>query len=225
MKKINKILLALSFFGSAFFLNQTTFAQTYEIGGFTGLALYKGEISNYPNPVNFGGNFQAIGRYNIDNYSTIRVNLAESIISANDKNSNTNLANSRNTNFSSTIGELSFIYEHNFFPYRKEKERIPTTPYVFGGLGVSGFNSTGGTEQAKGNVTPVIPFGIGTKTTLTKNWNLNFEFGTRKTFTDLLDNTHDEVNTVQTGLKNTYDWYSFLSIGITYTIYPLKCPQ
>lgn len=226
MKRLNKIFLALSIFGSAFFLTSKSFAQTYEVGAFIGLGLYKGDLSNLPNPSNIGGNAQILGRYNIDNYSTIRVNISESIISGSDANNNTTLSEDRNSKFNTTLGEFSFIYEHNFFPYRKEKERIITTPYIFGGIGFLGFNVNGGKEKPNGApFNPVVPFGVGLKTALNKNWNLNFEFGSRKTFTDYLDNTSDQVNNQQNGFKNTFDWYSFLSVGITYTIYPLKCPQ
>lgn len=223
MKDINKILMALSIFGSAFFLT-TAHAQTYEAGGFIGLALYKGDLSNLPNPINFGGNIQVVGKYNIDNYSTIRLNLSEGFLSGSDASNSDNLSKNRNTKFSSTLGEVSFIYEHNFFPYRKDKERIITTPYIFGGFGIMGYSTNGGKESSKTGINPVIPFGLGTKTMLTKNLNLNFEFGTRKTFTDYLDNTHNEFNNQQNGFKNTKDWYSFLSIGLTYTFYTVKCP-
>lgn len=222
---VKKIIAALSFFGSAFFFIKDVKAQTYEAGIFTGLGLYKGEISTLPNPVNLGVNIQAIGRYNIDHYSTIRINFSNGILTANDKYNTSSLSNRRNTNFKTNLGEFSFIYEHNFFPYRKTKELIPTTPYIFGGLGIAGMNASGGIQSSSSIITPVIPFGIGTKTMITKHLNLNFEFGTRKTFTDLIDNTSDEINGTQVGIKNTYDWYSFFSIGLTYTFYTIMCPQ
>lgn len=218
-----KICVAL-LLGSAFFISPII-GQTYELGAFTGLALYKGDISNMPNPTNLGGDIVIMGRYNIDYYSTIRINISEGVISGKDNNTNQTLGSRRNTSFQTGIGELSFIYEHNFFPYRKEKERIITTPYAFGGLGFFGFRTSGGAEQPEKNgFNPVIPFGVGTKTMLNKNWNLNFEFGTRKTFTDYLDNTHDMVNEKQNGFRNTLDWYSFLNVGVTYTFYTVKCP-
>lgn len=225
MKDFIKIFIALSIIGSAFFIPKIGLSQTYEAGGLIGLGVYKGDMSNLPNPVNFGGNIQAVGKYNFDNYSSIRINIAEGFISGNDGNNSDKLSNNRNSNFKTTIGEFSVIYEHNFFPYRKEKERIITTPYLFGGIGVIGFGTNGGKESPNGGfINPIIPFGIGTKTMLSKNLNLIFEFGTRKTFTDYLDNTHDEVDGVQNGYKNTQDWYSFLSVGITYTFYTVKCP-
>ena len=123
MKGFFKIFIALSIFGSAFFFTNHVQAQTYEAGGFIGLGLYKGELSNIPNPASYGGNLQILGKYNIDNYSSIRINISESIITGSDNNSN-NLATNRNSKFSTTIGEFSFMYEHNFFPYRKEKRGL-----------------------------------------------------------------------------------------------------
>ena len=225
MRDFRKIFYALSFIGSAFFFNNIKAQTTYEVGAFTGLGLYKGEFSETPNPINFGANFQVLGRHNIDCYSTVRVNLAQSIMSYSDKNSNSNLSSRRNSSANTSLGEFSAIYEHNFFSYRKEGVRIITTPYLFVGLGAAVFNTSGGSESQKNTFSPIVPFGVGTKTTLNNHWNLNFEFGSRKTFTDYLDNTSDEVNGVQVGFKNTYDWYSFFSVGLTYTIYPLKCPQ
>ena len=224
MDKIKKNITALLFIGSAFFINNTK-AQSYELGAFGGLNLYKGEISNLPNPLNYGVNGQVITRYNIDHQSTIRINLAESIYTAKDKNNTDNLSKTRNSNISGSIGEASFIYEYNFYQYRNDKIRIRTTPYLLAGLGFIGYTSSGGKELRTGSLfNPVIPFGIGTKTVLTKNLNLNIEFASRKTFTDHLDNTHDEVNGIQNGFKETFDWYSFMSVGITYTFYPILCP-
>lgn len=224
MDKMKNILIALLFIGSAFLVNIAS-AQTYELGAFTGLNLYKGEISNLPNPINLGINGQLTARYNVDNQSTVRFNLAQSTYSAKDKNSTNNLSKIRNSNISGSIGEASFIYEYNFYQYRNDKVHIRTTPYVLAGLGLIGYTSSGGKEKSnEGLINPVIPFGIGTKTVLTKTLNLNIEFATRKTFTDFLDNTHNEVNNVQNGYKKTFDWYSFLSVGITYTFYPILCP-
>jgi hypothetical protein len=226
MKGFYKIVLKVfMIFISTFLFSVALYAQTYEAGGFVGLGLYKGDITPIPNPANPGYNIQALGRYNIDNYSVIRLNFAGGRMSGNDKYNPSSLAANRQSAFSTSVLEWAVMYEHNFYPYRRLKEFIKTTPFVFGGVGLMGFGATGGKESSSVNYSPVIPFGVGTKTALTKTLNLNIEFGTRKTFTDYLDNTHDVVNNQQNGFKNTFDWYSFCSIGLTYTFYTIICPQ
>ena len=99
-----------------------------------------------------------------------------------------------------------------------------------------------------------IPYGVGVKVGLTRNWALNVEMSSRITFTDYLDdvsgnyaeteNVNYFVNGVnvgpdladrsttkigipgkQRGTSKDKDRFFFLGVGITYTINTFKCPK
>lgn len=224
MHNSRKIFKALLIFGSVFLLN-TGYSQTYELGALTGFTHYKGEVSPTIHPLNLGLNGQLIGRYNIDHFSSLRLNLSQAVYSASDSRNNNNLSKRRNTDIRGDITEGAILYEYNFFPFREKKSNILTTPYLLGGIGYMQYEVSGGKESSTQTSSLVIPFGIGLKTMLSKTLNLNVEFVTRKTFTDYLDNSSDQVKGVQNGYKETNDWYSLFSIGITYTFYPIICPE
>lgn len=123
------------------------------------------------------------------------------------------------------IGEGSVVFEYNFLDYSKEKGSFRFTPYLFGG---AGFFYMANDSDAS-NLQAVIPFGIGFKQMIGKQWNFGVEAGLRKTFTDRLDNYNPvfENNSQQKDLYgNTYDqdYYYFVGVNLSYTFYDILCP-
>ena len=75
-------------------------------------------------------------------------------------------------------------------------------------------------------ITFAIPFGVGVKFILGRNWNLGTEFVARKTFTDYLDGiSKGNMGGKSTGNPLDDDWYYYTGISISYTIYGVNCPQ
>ncbi|MFN4853983.1 MAG: DUF6089 family protein [Bacteroidota bacterium] len=122
-------------------------------------------------------------------------------------NQNSFLRN-RNLAFHTQLWETSFGFEFNFFPYEIGSKQFPATFYLFGGLGVFGFNpkafyggeqvslrelTTEGQELSnseKKKYSPVqicMPFGFGGKFSFSKRFAIGIEWGFRKLFTDYLD--------------------------------------
>jgi opacity protein-like surface antigen len=123
----------------------------------------------------------------------------------------------RNLSFRNDIKELSFVGTFDLFENRGNYLKRPDfSPYAFAGVAVFAHNpkaeyrgefvalqplGTEGQNLSKdekadplGNyddpysrVQIAIPFGLGVKYKLDKNWDLGFEIGWRKTFTDYLD--------------------------------------
>ena len=59
-------------------------------------------------------------------------------------------------------------------------------------------------------------------------WDLNVEFGTRKTFTDYLDNLGGDTPAVPRTQQNDYsrgDMYYYTSLGLTYKFIKIVCPK
>jgi hypothetical protein len=120
----------------------------------------------------------------------------------------------RNLSFKSHLWEATARAEFNFLPYGFSDLQWRFSPYIFGGIGLMGFNpkakyinANGEEEWAElrplrtegqgsseyGDRTPysllqvVIPFGMGIRFSPNKYMQVMVEYGYRKTFTDYLD--------------------------------------
>ncbi len=198
LKKITLILLLIA----PFILS----AQYTELGLIAGTSNYQGDLAPSNLKTSFGrthASFGAFGRYNMNNYVSIKLGLTYGRISGSDTDNN----RARNLSFRSDLIDVSLTGEFNilgFQPYALEKV---FSPYVFAGVGLVHFNPLAqyngewvelqplGTEgqgiagnAAKYNlVQVVIPFGGGLKYAINDTWTLGAELGLRKTFTDYLD--------------------------------------
>lgn len=128
----------------------------------------------------------------------------------------------RNLSFRSSIYEGSFVAEFNFRPYGPGATESLWTPYIFGGVAVFHFNpktlytapdgtttwvalqplcteGQGTTAYPTRHAYPLtqlaIPFGVGLRCRLNKNFSVTAEYGFRKTRTDYLD----DVSTTYVG--------------------------
>jgi opacity protein-like surface antigen len=181
-------------------------AQYKEFGLFAGTSNYQGDLSPAKLKTSLGrthASFGAFGRYNMNNYVSIKLGLTYGRISGSDADNN----RSRNLSFRSDLLDVSLTGEFNilgFQPYALERV---FSPYVFAGVGLVHFNPLAeyegewvelqplGTEgqgitgdAAKYNLVQfVIPFGGGLKYAINDTWTLGAELGFRKTFTDYLD--------------------------------------
>lgn len=243
-------------------------AQDKEWGGFLGASVYSGDLSQSPVPIR--GTRPAIGglyRYNFNTHWAIKTGFNFGYIASYDKFSGEGtLRESRNLSFYSPLAELSIVGEYNFMKYVAGSRKYRFTPYVFGGIAGFYFNPstfylgdrynlrTTPTEQSQVDnpyspLAIAIPMGIGFKYSLgrKKLWNLGFEFGWRKTFTDNLDDVSGAQPTNPTGdaqflADRSYqteegrwdnDWlrgnpdsqdsYYFFGITITKTIRKFSC--
>jgi len=159
----------------------------------------------------------------------------------------------RNLSFRSNNIELYTSAMISLFPYEKHfKRRSKFDPYLFLGLGLvyhSAQAELNGTWynlrplQTEGKsyspISPMIPYGIGTRFNMSVNWNAMFEAGYRWTFTDYMDDVsgagYKDPNSfsdpvakdlsyrgTRTGLKtrgnpNKNDGYFVFTARLTYT--------
>lgn len=209
-------------------LSISSVAQKIEIGGGLGAMNYKGDISPdfHPSFAQLGGHI--LLRYNLKKDITFRLGANLGSIYANDNDVSDSFNKLRGQTFKTSIREVSLITEYNFFSYQYSRMHKDWSPYVFGGVAFMSFSPRDTPVSDYKQAGVVIPFGIGIKYNLTGPWDLNVEFGTRKTFTDYLDNLGGDNPALPRNVQNDYsrdDMYYYTSLGITYKFIRVICPK
>ena len=222
-------------------------AQSYEIGGGLGTAVYSGDILRKIDAGQSGLQGTLFGKRNFDNVWSLKVglNLAE-IMAADSIRPIDAMASLRQGHFTGRITELSAIMEFNFLDYVNQKSEFRFSPYAFFGLGYAFVNAegrinAGAPVENYRTRTLVIPFGGGVKYLLTDQLTLGMELGFRPTTSDALDqldstlpalprydsplgpNTKALPQSLNFGNPNTKDWYYFLGLTLSYTITKARC--
>ena len=215
----------------------SSFAQkSSEIGVIGGGGFYLGELNHAlfakeSTKLMYG----VVARINPNPRVSFRLNLLKGSISGDDGFSADPLENDRNLHFRSTIHEVSFQVEFNYFTFELGNPRYPFTNYLFGGLGFFKFSPVGQlgasweslrglpTEYEKKNyplIQPSLPFGGGVKINFSDKITASAEWGLRITFTDYLDDVSTIYPTTfeQRGNSKTKDFYSFFGLMITYVM-------
>jgi opacity protein-like surface antigen len=200
--------------------------QRTEIGIGLGGFNYRGDIAPQFKLKNFKPGGSVFFRYNPSQALSLRAELAGGILEASDANSSEPFQIQRNKSFRTRLIEGSTVAEYNFLNYVDRRFAVNWSPYVFGGLGYTYFNVTPNHGIPK-NTSFVLPYGVGIKYQLKKPWNIGLEYGTRKTFTDYIDNLGPEPATLdplQLGNHALKDTYFYVRLSVSYTFYKLFCP-
>lgn len=172
-----------------------------ELGLALGASTYYGDLAqSYINPKSIGPMAGIFFRYSLNSYFEWRNQISYTNIKANDANSE--FYQTRNLNFETNIYEFSSTIEFNFvsFGINSRSREKDFTSYVFLGFGGFIFNPkatyNGETiglrdlqteNQEYSLLQPMIPLGMGVKYQFTDNFEIGFEFGYRRLFTDYLD--------------------------------------
>lgn len=138
--------------------------------------------------------------------------------------------------FKTNVGDLSFTYEYNFWPYGTGKDyrgAKRVTPFVSLGLGmtfascstevVDHSESLLSTSSSKSVFTANIPLGLGVKYKMGARTNLSFDWQIHFSLSDKLDGIKDPYTIGSSGLFKNTDCYSTFSLALTYSLSP-KCP-
>ncbi len=189
-------------------VRSSSYAQHVDVGVGMGLANYWGDLapSIAWNETNATAN--VFGRYNFNTSWSFTGAISVLQISGNDKNFDFN--RTRNLNFTSNISEYAGVFEFNFLKYGYGVLDKKMTGYVFGGLSFFSFNPKtryAGREiilrdlktedVAYGSYAVAIPFGIGIKYIIRRQYAFEANINFRRTFTDHLD----DVSTKYTDLS------------------------
>ena len=117
--------------------------------------------------------------------------------------------------FNSQVYELTARGEFNFFAFgigETYKRLRRWSPYLAIGVGVA-IGGSGG----KTCVAATLPMAFGVKFKLRERLNLHAEFSMTKAFADHMDSAQlSDLNQIKTAFCKNTDWYSRLSVGISY---------
>ena len=187
----------------------------FDIGAQLGMSGYIGEAngSNIFKKPGFDGELSF--RYNGDTRWAVRGVFSTFGLSGSTEGMANVLPSLAQYSFSSQIYELSARGEFNFFAYgigETYKRLRRWSPYLTLGVGFAMASSAGNTYVA-----PTIPMGLGVKFKLSERWNLGVEFTMTKAFNDHFDGPDlADLNQMETAFYKNTDWYSRLTIGISY---------
>lgn len=203
-------------------------AQINEIGVFAGGSNYIGDIgpTTYiaPEKVAFG----LIYRWNRSPRHSYRFSYTHAKLGAADLNSDVSGRRDRYLAFRNTINEVSAGMEFSFFDFNLHTDEFKLTPYVYTGLSYffydeSYFNSSDAQVMQDQKATLAIPMTIGLKAHIAPSFVLGVEAGARYTFTDNLDGSHPENESLGFGNLESNDWYVFTGVTLTYTFGDKPC--
>ncbi|MEL6924653.1 MAG: DUF6089 family protein [Bacteroidota bacterium] len=195
-------------------------AQYFEVGAFAGVSKYSGDLTSKLVDIDdVSLAYGALGRFNMNEYFSFRVQLTAAEISGNDNRAPLSSGRqSRALNFQSKIYEAALLGEFNFPGFDVTQDQY-FSPFVF--AGVSGFYHNPmaylnnqlvdlqplGTEgqgmEAYPDLAPyslyqlAIPVGGGLKLNINEVVNITLEVGVRKTFTDYLDDVSGTYPDIQ----------------------------
>lgn len=258
----------------------TQYTENYfRIGVSGGATTYLGELSP---DFNFQTNQPGFGldlTYRINPMFSVKGGYYKGVIEAWDADSNDPDQLRRNLNVRTEVDEFHAILVADFFFNQRSYVYRPiATPYLFAGLAFFKFDPQGryrgrwfslqplGTEGQylpdPNDVYPepyklvqmAIPFGVGFRFKIARDWDLELETGWRKIFTDYLDDVSsyypdrrslrkknelaaifsDRSDPIRypEGLKEqprgqraNNDWYIYTSISINYILDPGSCPS
>jgi hypothetical protein len=191
------------------------FRSRSEVGVFLGGAYYIGDLNRSDQFKNTKPAIGLLFRHNPKNNARIAWRLSANYgsVEANDANSRNATLRNRNLNFKSEIYEIAGGLELHYFPFRKGHDRYKATAYILAEIGLFQMNPKSvvdgkeyelrgiGTEGQGSSLTKknsysktqlVLPIGFGAKFSLGARASFNLEFGLRKTFTDYLDDVHND---------------------------------
>lgn len=187
----------------------------FDFGVNIGMSGYIGEAnrSNFMAHPGFTG--ELTFRYLPDTRWAIRGMLYTLGLKGDTQDMNNVLPDMAHYSFTSQVYGLDARAEFNFFPYgigETYKRLRRWTPYLTVGVGAA-LASSGGTTT----VAPTLPMGVGIKFKVKERLNLGVEFTMTKSFGDKFDGPDlADVNQIKTAFYKNTDWFSRLTVGISY---------
>ncbi len=210
---------------------QLSHSQINEIGIFVGGSNFIGDVgaTDYisPNQLALGG----IYKWNASSRHSWRASIIFSDLKGIDINSDDPRRIQRGYEFSNKIMEISAGMEFTFLDFNLHSGKKIATPYLYSGISVAHHDNyyfLNGTQTSENNSSWAfgIPMTLGFKSNFMGNFILGIEVGARYTFSDGLDGSLPDSQSLQPyrfGNINNNDWYVFSGITLTYTFGENPC--
>jgi len=217
MKKYIFLLILFLFFIKC---NAQGRGKSSDIGIFAGGSYYIGDINTAKQFYLMNPTFGIFLRRNFNPRYSLRAGIYAGSIGAHDADSKYLYQKMRNYSFYTSLIDFSVLGEFNFIPYMIGDDKKIFSPYTFVGF----------TFLKAETYHLAIPLGFGFKFNVAKRIGIELEWGFRRAFTDLIDNTtgidipnrsvqHNSFNSKQTGYYHSNDWYSFVGINLIYKFF------
>lgn len=218
------------------------YSQFLEPGVSVGLNSYSGDLKRGYSPFPGQIGFEVFNRFNISSHQSFKVSYKRGSIKGKEI-INDALSLNRNMWFKSKISEVSGKIEYNFLDYFDEVTKHNFTPYVFFGLGATILTNVEEREKVLNSKELFIniPFGMGFKYLINRQFSIALEIEIKKTFNDNIDymsgantkninqvtglNFNNSIKNYQYGSGNDNDFYYFTGISISYIFYRIPCPK
>ena len=171
------------------FFSVKGYSQFIEPGISSGFNSYSGDIKRGYSLTNSSLGFEVFNRFNISSHQSVKISYKRGTIKGREK-INDALSINRDMSFESQFSEISIKNEYNFLDYFDEIERENFTPYLFFGLGGSLLKNKKNRNNPISNNKKLfinIPFGLGFKYLINKQFSLAVELEVKKTFYDKID--------------------------------------
>lgn len=199
-------------------------AQFMEFGGGFGSMNYSGDlVRGYSfSTSSFAGT--AFYRMNFSEIFTIRLGATIGNLQASETPIDP-FAIERNHSFSSSLIELSSVFEYHFLDFKTSDSKVNYSPYIFAGFGILRYDAP--TDEEVGRFQFSLPMGVGFKYLIHKKYTIGIEAGARKTFFDYLDGISDGDVTnknYQYGNPKDDDWYFYSGISFSVILFNVPCP-
>lgn len=191
----------------------------FDIGAQLGMSGYIGDANRSNLFAHPGFDGEISMRYLPDTRWALRAVLSTFSLSGDTRDISDVLPSGAAYSFSSQAYELSVRGEFNFLPYgigETYKRLRRWSPYLTVGVGAA-LSASGGSTT----VVPTVPMGAGIKFKATPRLNLGLEFTMTKAFGDHIDGAElADLNGIKTAFYKNTDWYSRLTIGVSYEFGP-----
>lgn len=212
-------------------LGHATFAQRWSMSAGAGATLYKGDLSDWHllphlsqlKTGNTAVNFQL--RYQPDQALAYRAKLTFTGISGDGANFGLPSISYSTNRFSSPLIEISGLVDYNFKDYQANRNVRNWTPFIYGGLGFLFVSPEGNIPTPKTYFTWAIPFGVGIKAQINHRVGLQWEFGSSKSLSNILDGQAAWGEQAQVFTLNKTDQYLHSTVSITYSLISVYCPR
>jgi hypothetical protein len=212
-------------------LSHAAFAQRWTMSAGVGATLYKGDLSDWHliphlsqlKTTSTGVNFQL--RYQPNQAIAYRAKLTFTGISGDGANFGLPSISYSTNSFSSPLIEFAGLVDYNFKDYQANRNVRNWTPFIYGGLGTLFVSPEGNIPSPKTYFTWAIPFGVGIKAQINNRLGLQWEFGTSKSLSNILDGQAAWGEQPQIFTLNKTDQYLQSSVSITYSLISVYCPR
>lgn len=206
-------------------------AQRWTMSGGAGATLYKGDLSDWHllphlsqlKTANTAVNFQL--RYQPKQAIAYRAKLTFTGLDGDGANYGLPSISYSTNKFSSPLIELAGLVDYNFKDYQANRNIRNWTPYIYGGLGFLFVSPEGNIPNPKTYFTWAIPFGVGVKAQINNRIGLQWELGTSKSLSNILDGQPAWGEPAQIFTLNKTDQYLQSSVSLTYSLISVYCPR